>query len=270
MIVIMPFSSFSGAGAFACQPALAKFGRRFRLPMTLSTALLLLAATLHAQPRFEVASVRHNRALACLGPWNFAAAHGAVNALRAPLRRIVSRAYNLTDDRVSGPAWLDSECYDIRAKAPANAADADLMPMLQTLLAERFHLLAQLDSAECPVFALVIDKGGSKLRAYDEKVAVPPSANGAQILFMARHLPDLCERLGKVTGRPVIDRTGLQGDYQIELAYLPFVPTVSDPADLAADIFSAVRNQLGLRLDSERAPVEILKIQSIDKVPTRN
>jgi uncharacterized protein (TIGR03435 family) len=87
---------------------------------------------------------------------------------------------------------------------------------------------------------------------------------------MARHLPDLCERLGSVTGRPVIDKTGLDGDYQIELAYLANAAVEIDPADPVEGIFSAVRNQLGLRLEPRRATVDVVRIESIDKVPTAN
>ncbi len=237
---------------------------------------LFAAAALSAQTsappalRFEVASVKPNRTLACRGRWDFNVWHGAVTAENAPLLRIVSRAFNLSDDRVSGPGWLDSQCYDIRAKAPAHALNRDIMPMLQTLLRERFHLAAQLQPGERPIFALVVDKGGSKLRPFGDPVPKPASANEGTVLFMARHLPDLCERLGKVTGRPVIDETGLTGDFQIELTYLPFGSLQSDPADPAADVFTAVRNQLGLKLEARRGMVDILKIDSVEKVPTGN
>ena len=193
-----------------------------------------------------------------------------VNAENAPLLRIVSRAYHLTDDRVSGPVWLDSQCYDIRAKAARGVPDRDLMPMLQALLEERFHLAARSEASERPIFALVIDKGGSKLHPFGDKFPTPSSPNEGNILFMARHMADLCERLGKVTGRPVIDQTGLHGDYQIELSYLPFGGTGGDPADPSSDIFSALRDQLGLKLEARRGMVDVLKIDSIDKVPTAN
>ena len=87
---------------------------------------------------------------------------------------------------------------------------------------------------------------------------------------MARHLPDLCERLGKVTGRPVIDNTGLTGDYLIVLTYHPLTSPNGDPSDAASNIFSELRDQLGLRLEAQRGVVEILKIASLDKVPTEN
>jgi uncharacterized protein (TIGR03435 family) len=241
-------------------------------PLPRITFAIIIHCGLHAQPgpRFAIASVKPNRTFACQGRWDFRTAHGSLTAENAPLRRIISRAYNLTDDRVSGPAWLDSQCYDIRAKAPTAVSDRDLMPMLQQLLKERFHLVARFESDERPIFALVIDKGGPKLRPYGDTTTPPPSAREGQTLFMVRHLPDLCERLGKVTGRPVVDKTGLTGDYQIELTYSPFGASSIDPVDPAADIVAAVRTQLGLKLESQRAAVDVLKIDSVDKVPTAN
>ena len=163
---------------------------------------------------------------------------------------------------------MDSECYDIRAKAAKDATDHDLMAMLQRLLNERFHLVAHRQSDERPILVLAVDKGGSKMRPYGADVSVPSSNGG--VLFMARYLPDLCERIGKVTGRPVIDRTGLDGDYMIVLTYLPFNSNNSDPSDVASNIFSAVRDQLGLRLQSQRGVVDVLKVDSVDKIPVEN
>jgi uncharacterized protein (TIGR03435 family) len=220
--------------------------------------------------RFAVASVKPNRTAGCRGRWDFSTSHGTLNAENAPLLRVISRAYNLTDDRVSGPAWMESQCYDIRAKASDNVPESDLMRMLQALLKERFHLVAQRESDERPILALVVDKGGLKMHPYGDKVSAPLPSTDGRILFMARHLPDLCERLGKVAGRPVIDKTGLDGDYLIVLTYHPFSSTDGDASEPASNIFSAVRDQLGLRLEAQRGVVDILKIASVDKVPTAN
>jgi uncharacterized protein (TIGR03435 family) len=215
---------------------------------------------------FEVASVRQNKIFSCQGRWDFRYSHGMVTAENAPLRRIISRAYHMTDDRVTGPAWLDSECYDIRAKASGAVADRELLGMLQRLLAERFHMDAHLESEERPVLALFVDKGGPKLHAYgEEPPALPASRPEGSVLFMVRHMPDLCERIGKVMGRPVVDKTGLTGDYSIVLTYLPL-----GAAGEGADIRSAVREQLGLRVEPQRGAVEILRIDSIEKVATAN
>jgi uncharacterized protein (TIGR03435 family) len=219
---------------------------------------------------FDVASVRQNRTAACKGRWDLRYAHGVVTAENAPLRRIISRAFNMTDDRVAGPAWLDSECYDIRAKASNTVPDKDLLRMLEGLVRERFHMIAHRESDERPIFALFVDKDGPKLHAYGDNVPVPSPTTDGRVLFMVRHVPDLCERIGKVMGRPVVDKTGLNGDYVIVLTYLPFIATGGDPSDPPSDILSAVRDQLGLRLESQRGVVEILKIDAIDKVPTEN
>ena len=250
------------------------FARRTRWIHSVLFAIGTAQCGLHAQTvtppklHFDAASVRPNHTAGCRGRWDFSTSHRTVTAENAPLLRIVSRAYNRTDDRVSGPAWLDSECYDITAKAANDATNRDLMAMLQELLENRFHLVAHRELSEGPVLALMVDKGGSKMRPYGDKVSVPPS-NG-RILFMARHMPDLCERIGKVTGRTVIDKTGLEGDYMIVLNYLPFGSLNSDPSDADSDIFSAVRDQLGLRLQSQRGVVDLLKIESVDRVPTEN
>ena len=221
----------------------------------------LFAALLFLQS-FDVASVHPNVKAACRGLWDFGVSHGTVTAENAPLLRIISRAYNLTDDRVSGPSWLDSQCFDIKAKGPASAPDDEVMAMLRELLKERFHLAAQQTSEERPVFALVVDKGGVKMRGENDAWSKPP-LDGGRILFMAKHLPDLCERLGKVTERPVVDETHLTGAFIIALSYLP--PSV-DPGD----IFTAVSEQLGLKLRPQRGDVSVLKITSIAKVPAKN
>ncbi len=228
---------------------------------------LLLCGPISGQQRFEVASI-HSSKFKCMGRWDFEAAHGAVNAQNAPMLRIISRAYGLTDDRVSGPSWLDSQCYDVKAKAPGGASERDLMPMLVELLKDRFHLVARRVPDQRPFLRLVIDRNGSKLIDYDQAPPLNPTAQDGRLVFMARHMPDLCERLGKVTGRPVVDKTGLTRDYMIMLSYLPL--TVPEGADGTSDIFTAVRDQLGLRLEQERGMVEIVKVDSIQKAPSRN
>jgi uncharacterized protein (TIGR03435 family) len=153
------------------------------------------------------------------------------------------------------------------AKASGNVPDHDLMTMLQALLKERFHLVSHRESDERQVSVLLVDKGGSKMRPYGDQTSTPSPAGDGHVLFMARHLPDLCERLGKVTGRPVIDGTGLDGDYLIVLTYLPLGSANNDPE---SGIVSAVRDQLGLKLESQRRVVDLLRVDSVDKVPTRN
>jgi uncharacterized protein (TIGR03435 family) len=253
----------------SCRP-LAPVGLCVLFVIGTSTCVLQAQGGTPPELRFDVASVKPNRTAACRGRWDFSTSHGTLTVENAPLLRIISRAYNLTDDRVSGPAWIESQCYDIRAKASGNVPDSDLMQMLQVLLKERFHLVAQRESDERPILALVVDKGGSKLHPYGDKVPAAAAGTEGKVLFMARHLPDLCERIGKAAGRPVIDKTGLDGDYLIVLTYDPFNSSDGDASEPASNIVSAVRDQLGLRLEAQRGVVDILKIASVDRVPTGN
>lgn len=221
--------------------------------------------------RFDVASVRVNRAAGCRGRWDLRASNGIVIAENAPLLRIVSRAFHLTDDRVLGPAWMESECYDIQAKTSmTEASERDLMTMLQELLRERLLLQAHFESGERPIFALSPDRGGVKFGSDDDILEQRPPTGSGQVLFMARTLQDLCERLGSVTGRPVVDKTGLSGRYVIVLSYVPLAAANAEPAGPGADVFAAVRDQLGLRLEAERDVVQILKVDSVEKVPSEN
>ncbi|MDE3196396.1 MAG: TIGR03435 family protein [Acidobacteriota bacterium] len=222
------------------------------------------------EPRFEVASVYFNKRFDCAGPWNFAVSYGTVTARNAPLLRIISRAYNLTDDQVKGPSWLDSRCYDINAKTSGTTGDAELMAMLRALLRERLHLQAHIESEARPVYLLSIDKGGIRMPAEGGEIPPPPIPGDGRVLFMAKTLKDLCERLGKVTGRPVVDRTGLQGKFIIALTYAPYDSANADANGPRADIFSAVRDQLGLRLEPGVANAAILKVDAVQKLPEAN
>jgi uncharacterized protein (TIGR03435 family) len=144
------------------------------------------------------------------------------------------------------------------------------MVMLKDLLQERFHLAAHRESVEMRILALVTDRDGSKLRPFGEKNSEPSDQREGRIVFLARHMPDLVERLAKVTGTPVVDKTGLNGDYLIELSYRPLGSAETDPPDPDGDIFSAVRIQLGLKLESQRGLVEVLKIGDLLRTPTEN
>ena len=129
-------------------------------------------------------------------------------------------------------------------------------------------MVARHEEDQRPFLRLVVDAGGTKLRNYGEAAPATPMNTDGRVVFMARHMPDLCERLGKVTGRPVVDKTGLTGDYMIVLSYLPLGLNGSE--DGGSDIVTAVREQLGLRLEQQRGLVDIVKVLGIDKLPTRN
>jgi len=211
-----------------------------------------------------------------------------------PLRQLIQAAYEVQDDRLSGgPEWLSTNLYDITARidTETQAKLKELSPdqhsfarrrMLQTLLADRFNLKVHRETKDLPVFALLVADSGPKMheatpgntysdgiKAPDGKPAGPgmmaggASPDGATSLTaQAVSMSTLVQRLSWQTGRTVLDMTGLRGNYDFTLQWKSDSsgPSGSDPAFLAA-----VRQQLGLKLEPQKALLEVLVIDHAEQ-----
>ena len=156
--------------------------------MRLSIARILLAAiaiTAHAQqPKFEVTSVKVNRSGDGRSSYP-GLTNGRMTAENATLRMILRVAYGLTALQIEGPGWLDSDRFDLEAKSPPGVPDSELMPMLQSLLKERFQLAAHRETKEMPVYDLIVAKGGIKVAPFDPAHIPPtPPRNGATSMII--------------------------------------------------------------------------------------
>jgi uncharacterized protein (TIGR03435 family) len=259
-------------------------------------------------PTFEVASVKPsppptgNGIMRRLG----APDPGMINYGNATLAMLISRAYGVKDFQVSGPDWLTSLGYDVVAKVPAGVP-ADQVPlMLQTLLAERFKLKLHRESKTIDVYALIVGKGGPKLKESDPAdLAVVPgpgvrmlvTPNGGREISGHMTMAQLTDVMSFFMDRPVVDSTGLTGTYDVDMAFMPderdqmqnkLGPAMAmagpppaggndaaRPAEAVSDatagsIFSAVQEKLGLKLDPRKSPAEILVIDHAEKIPTEN
>jgi uncharacterized protein (TIGR03435 family) len=265
-------------------------------PVPLSTIFAAAILTGQDQPKFETASVKrmersiiHNS----LGP-------GTVTFRGDPLRLVLAEAFQVKGYQIAGPSWLDDDCFEIVAKMPEGSTSDQIPAMLRSLLAERFKLVAHKDNRPRPVYALVVDKGGPKFKEADvsfKRGALRPG----QVMFrstvdtqgfkgamtMARLVQFLSYRLD----RPVQDFTGLKGTYDIDLAWV-HDPTIERqassgtsyaeataasgdtradlPAPPTATLFTAIRDWLGLKLESRNEPVEMLVIDRVERIPTAN
>jgi uncharacterized protein (TIGR03435 family) len=192
------------------------------------------------------------------------------------LKRLIASAYEVRDDQISGPDWLDSERFDISAKAAGPAKDEQLMAMLQTFLAERFGLALHKETREMKGYGLVVSKSGSKLKtAVDDGNSQTHNNNGrltAQHVSMAQ----LANVLSRGTGLRVVDMTGLQGVFDFTLEWDRSASTLSanadehPPSDAGPSIFTALQEQLGLKLEARKLPVEILVIDHVERKPSEN
>jgi uncharacterized protein (TIGR03435 family) len=245
---------------------------------------LLIAGVMFGQPAkpltFEVASVKPSPPDS-QGMFVRPMPDGALRVTGASLRNLISLAYGVRWFQISGgPAWMAADCYDIDARPEASedvpATDPPNMreeqrkinERLRSLLADRFQLTLHRETKEQPVYALVAAKGGPKLReSTDDRSQIRRSGPG-MITGQAVALGMLALNLSNELGRSVIDKTGLTGRYSFELKWTP--DRVSPPSDTGGpSIFTALSEQLGLRLESERGPVEVLVIDRVER-PSKN
>jgi len=253
-----------------------------RIPGALVTLIGLVVtgtvgSALCAQsPAFEVATVKIHPAgdNAMSGP-DFK--NGTFTARNVWMRRLLRAAYGLSDLQISGPDWLDSDRYDVVAKSPQGVADTDLMPMLQALLKERFHLAVHREMKEMQAFDMVVAKGGLKIWLFDParpvvKPRPPADPTGVVASNGVVTMPELATRLTNSAGRPVLDKTGLEGRYGFFLMYTMLSAQSGDATAGSGppDFFAAVEQQLGLRLEPKKESIEILVVDHAERVPTEN
>lgn len=228
--------------------------------------------------RFEVASVKPSAPSATFGVVRVQPGNQTYIARSMPLRAIMTVAYSVTDRQISGgPEWVKSDKFDIDAKADRSRSIDELHAMLQRLLEDRFQLKVRHEKRELPVWALVVNKGGAKLTEHDPNdIDHPPIGPGPKLRGLAGRnvsMQYFAFVLSRLLDRNVIDKTGLNQNYDVTLDFareLPPRPDGGNPQEPAANpdgptIFQALREQLGLRLESTKGPVEFLVIEQAEK-----
>jgi uncharacterized protein (TIGR03435 family) len=176
-----------------------------------------------------------------------------------------------------GPAWLDDDQWDVAAKADHPRELDDLREMFRNMLTDEFQLKLGKEVKEGPVYALAVDKSGVKMTVDDKPWDFDISIKGGPgNVTIGKRVPikRLCFQLQQILqrdGRPVIDKTGLPGYYDFTLSFLPELPPGFDKEQLPAEmrdrpsIFDAVRQQLGLKLEAQKGPVEYYAVEHVEK-----
>jgi len=259
----------------------------------LALAVLAVAAAtfgLRAQDpvTFEVASVKASAGCppAC-GLIRPTVGTGGYHIEGAFLRTIMTVAYTVTDRQISGgPAWINTDRFDIEAKAAGSRTTDELHVMLQHLIEERFNLKLRREARQESVWNLVVAKGGAKLTAHDPEDKDYPPIGGQMVKAPDGSVcPGLMGHnvrmdyfaffLSRTLDRAVIDKTELTARYDINLQFMPdgakfgdggAGPTVSPDC---TDLYSALPKQLGLKLEAGKGPVDFLVVERVDK-PTEN
>jgi uncharacterized protein (TIGR03435 family) len=247
-----------------------------RLMSGIAVVTLLAGAGRAANPpAFEVASIKP----ADPGetgpgdiPVNTDRSPGHFIMRNVPLRYCLQWAYDLRDYEISGPDWIKSENrYDIVANASGPASDNEMKQMLQTLLTERFQIVMHKETKILDVYALLPGKGTPKLKDPAPTDETSLAGSPAGLVFTKQPLSRLTFLLTRRMDRPVLDLTGIKGAYNFTLDVSGLGFNGNPAADTSApSVFTTVQQDLGLRLQAQKSPVEVLVIDRAEKVPTAN
>ncbi len=240
--------------------------------------LLLFTFSLAAvaqTPAFDAASIKPNQSGP--GPSSMRITAGRALMQNVSLKKVMLNAYGIPDDReyaVDGPDWLTGEHFDVDATFPADTPQPQIRVMLQTLLAERFKLTLHRETRQLPMYALVVAKGGLKIHPSeggDGKTSARPGHFEATKITMQK----LADLMARQAGLPVTDATGVSGVYDFTLDWSPTADLKLGAGDAGGNdqgpsFFTAIQEQLGLRLESRKGPVEVMVVDQMEKMPTEN
>jgi uncharacterized protein (TIGR03435 family) len=196
------------------------------------------------------------------------------------LHALIQFAYGVPESQIlGGPTWLDSIMFDIDAKSdsavdaqvrvmPAEQARHQKQLMVQELLADRFQLKVHQETRQLPVYALVVAKDGPKFKPSQiDGTTIDTGRARLHIAGSDDTISILARELAQVLGRVVVNQTGLSGRYDLSLRWTPedAAASASSSPDIPPDIFTAIQEQLGLKLESTKGPVPVLVIDSVEK-----
>jgi uncharacterized protein (TIGR03435 family) len=254
------------------------------------------AAGQSTAPALEAASVKRNNSGSANSMRNLGAG-GRMVFENYTLRQLIAAAYDLQSFQlIGGPSWVGADRFDVLAKADTNAPLPQLNLMLQSILAERFKLLVRQEKRELPIYVLVRDRQDGRLGPALKAVAAdcgptgrgtppPGTAPGAPspcqawitptgVNFAGQTMGRLTTALGQVLRELVVDKTGLAGGYDLQLSFAP-PPWLAAAASAAAgapdvdpnlpSLFTALQEQLGLKLERQQGPVDVVVIESAEQ-----
>jgi uncharacterized protein (TIGR03435 family) len=260
-----------------------------------AAAMLAMIGLLNGQSaqKFEVASIKPSQPGQTRYGIRPAPGGERYLASNVSLKIMITVAYRVRAEQVAGgPAWMGTEGFDMNAKAERPSSMEELHGMLQDLLADRFKLRFHRESREMPMYALTVDKDGPKLTPHEARSGgdpwiepkVDPSSEGRlKTTWHATFAPMdfFAWRLSLFMDRPVVDQTKLEGSYDFDLAFTQALPpppqgtpagavVLATPLDGSnSTIAESMRQQLGLKLERQKGPVEILVIDQAEE-PVEN
>jgi uncharacterized protein (TIGR03435 family) len=247
---------------------------KYVLAIALSIAAALPAAAAEP-PRFDAATLRQ----APPPSGNYPITLGLVKGSRFYMTNVtlsdcLKFAYGLvSDDQISGPDWLWSraDLYDIQAAIPGNPPHDRIMEMLKNLLTDRMRIVIHHQNKTMKYLSLVRGKGEVKMTPADISQERNNSAGRGHLTGNRASLGLIAMLLSRLEHQIIVDQTGLTGEYQVQMNWAPGSGGSGAPADATApSLFTAVQEQLGLKLESRNGPLDTIVVDHAEKIPAEN
>jgi uncharacterized protein (TIGR03435 family) len=230
-------------------------------------------------PAFDAASIRP--AEGKMRP-EIVTSPGTLTVHNQTLQFLIYWAYDTPPFQINGPDWLNDARFDVLAKSDSGGDDARLRLMLQTLLADRFGLKTHKEQKEMQVYAITLAKGGPKFKESTDE-GPPVFDRGGPTMLTAHRvtMKDFALQVSDPLKRPVIDETGLKGKYEIRIDVSAYMQNLAaggegkggggeGQMDVMSILFNALQQQLGVKLESKKANVDLLVVDHAEKTPTDN
>jgi uncharacterized protein (TIGR03435 family) len=227
-----------------------------------------LAAASAQTLQFEVASIKPNTS-ADNGS-STTTNDGEVIIRNNTLRQLIQNAFDVRSFSLSAPDWLTTVHFDVTAKLPRKATFAEQRVMMQALLTERFGLVVHHETKMMQGYALVVAKNGPKIQPVAGDGGHSTNSSRGKIVAEGTTMAQLADMISRQIRQPVTDMTELKGVFNLTLTYTPEMGEEKAAGESGPSVYTALQEQLGLRLEGRKIPVDTVVVDHVEKTPTEN
>jgi uncharacterized protein (TIGR03435 family) len=228
----------------------------------------LLSAAAAQSLQFEVASIKPNNSVD--GGSSTNTNDGEVVFRNNSLRQLVQDAFDVRSFSLSGPDWLSTVHFDINAKLPRKSSFPEMRHMMQALLIERFGLAVHHETRTMQGYALVTAKNGPKIQPVAGDGGHSTNSSRGKIVAERMTIAQLADTLSRQLKQPISDMTRLAGVFTFTLTYAPDSSEERPAGEAGPSVYSALQEQLGLRLEARKIPVDVVVVDHVERAPTEN
>lgn len=230
-----------------------------------------------APPIFDVTSI-HTAAVVIRDPHAFPIHFSptSVTMRSVTLKGAIAWSWSVMDNEVQGPGWLDRDYYDVIAKTSAARTEDELRRMFQAVLAERFGVSVHRDRKEMQAYVLTVDKKGLKMAetVADGESMIEPQPKRMAIAMRRTSMSEVASLLSRILQTPVVDETHLKGRYDAVFDMTKYAedmhPVEGAPMDMAGVMTTALREEIGLRMESQKTAIDVIVVDHAEKTPETN